>query len=160
MKPFLLILVIFSAANICYADDCTYDQEAQIELLKSIVKSHPGGVLNAKEKIISCSTPSASASSVQYGGCEHLVFTITKNISHSKKLSETEVFVLAGALAREYWAPNDALALSNSITEKTLSKDIMEDSTYYNIPSEFYYSFFIEHNSQKGYVSIEWGRNF
>lgn len=160
MKSFLVILVILMSVNICYADDCTYDQTAQIELLESIVQSHPGGVLNTETKIINWTSPSASASSVQYGGCEHLVFTITKNLTPSKILSKIEVFELAVVLAREYWAPDDALALSSSISEKTLSHEIMDDSNYYHIPSEFYYSFFIEHNPTKGYVSIEWARNF
>lgn len=146
------------SANTCYAEDCTYDQAAQIVLLESIVKSHSGGVLNKDERIINWSSPLASASSVEYGGCHHLSFTITKNILPSKMLSEVEVFELAAALAKEYWAPDDALAFSNF--EKAPPQDVMDDSIYYHIPSEFYDQFFIEHNTVKGYVSIRWVRSF
>lgn len=160
MKSLLLIFVILISANICYADDCMYDQEAQVELLESIAKSHPGGVIDLRERTITWSSSLARANSIQYGGCEHLVFIITKNIPKSKKLGEAEIFSLANELAKEYWESDDANALSNSIKDKTITRRSMYGSSYFDIPTEYYYSFYTEYNPLKGYVSIMWARNF
>jgi hypothetical protein len=160
MKSLLLIFVILISANLCYADDCVYDQDAQIELLKSIAKSHPDGVIDLREKAITWSSPLTSASSIQYGGCEHLGYSVTKNISTSKSYSESEIFTLAITLANEYWSPSDAAALNAAIAEKSFTKAVLNNSTFIHIPREYYSEFYIEQNFTAGYVTIVWVRNF
>jgi len=63
-----------------------YDQAAQIEFLKSILKSLPGGVLNLKTHTINWTSPTASANSIQYGGCEHLGFSLQKIYQNQKNI--------------------------------------------------------------------------
>ena len=156
MRQFILFLVIFISSNICHADDCMYDQAAQIEFLKSILKSLPGGVLNLKTHTINWTSPTASANSIQYGGCEHLGFSITKNIPKSKKYTEAEVFSLVESLAKEYWSQSDSKALSVAIAERSFSLMTVENSTFFHIPREYYSEFHIEQNFTAGFVAVRW----
>ena len=137
-----------------------YDQEAQNELIESIAKSHPGGVIDLSTRTITWSSPSASASSIQYGGCEHLGFSITKNIQKSKNYTEAEVFSLAESLAKEYWSQSDSKAFSVAIAEKSFLLMKLESSTFFHIPREYYSEFYIEQNFLAGYVTISWVRNY
>lgn len=160
MKSLLLIFVILISATLCYADDCMYDQDAQIEFLRSITRTHPGGVIDLKEKAITWNSLLASASSIQYGGCEHLGYSVTKNILSSKSYSESEIFALAISLANEYWSPSDAAALNAAVAEKSFTKAVLDNSTFFHIPREYYSEFYIEQNFTAGYVTIVWVRNF
>ncbi len=151
--------VIFSV-SMCYAEDCTYDQSAQIMQLQTIAKQHPGGVIDKESNTIHWGSTANSASSVTYGGCDHLGFTVTKNITPSKKLSEPEVLALAIVLAKEYWELSEAKALVTSVSAKAFTREIIDGSVYFNIPNEYYFEFYIEHNPLEGHVSIVWARNF
>ena len=156
MKTFLLFIVILITQNNCHADICTFDQANQIERLKSIVKTHPGGVLNKKTHTIIWKSPLANATSIQYEGCELLSFTINKKLAPSKILSEAEVLSLAAALASEYWDDIRSEPFISGIAERKFSISTIDDSTFYNIPREYYDSFFIEKNLSKGYITIKW----
>jgi hypothetical protein len=148
------------AASVCFADDCTYDQSAQLELLQSIAKRHPGGILDIDAKTLTWSTASSTATSVTYGGCDHLGFKVTKNVSLTKTLTEDEVLDLASTLADVFWEPLEAQALSSAISAKAFNRETVATGIYYQIHNTYYYEFFIEHNQTEGYVAIGWARNF
>jgi hypothetical protein len=137
-----------------------YDWANQTKVLKAIIKSHPGGVLDKKTNTITWRSSSASATSVQYGGCQHLGFSVTKNISKSKHYSEPEIFSLAISLANEYWRPADAVALTTSISDRTFTNSAVGNSTFFLIPREDYDEFYIEQNFEDGYVTIFWSFSF
>lgn len=160
MKYFIIFFAIMIHNGTSYAEDCTYDQSSQISLLQSIAKSHPGGELDKQSKSIVWNSDLNSASSITYGGCHHLSFSVTKNVSVHNPLRNEELFLLASTLAREYWDKSDANSLSKGIKDKTYTREITAGSMYYNIPHEYYFEFYIEHNPLKAYVTIFWARNF
>lgn len=144
----------------CAADDCTYDQVDQLEQLQTIAKSHPGGVLDKASNTIRWNSPSNTASSITYGGCDHLGFTVRKNIASARKLTEPDVLALATSLAKEYWAPSETNVFVAAIAAKSFSRESTEATTYFHVINEYYVEFYIEHNPLEGYVAIAWTRNF
>jgi hypothetical protein len=141
---------------------CTYDQANQLNKLKRIAAAKANSRLIPAQRQVSWTEKDQTHWTISYGGCAHIGFSVTASRKRAVPMKQDAVLQQAARMAKAFWDPPDADALSAAIAAGKFEKRIAQGSTLYVIPREDYDAFEIEHGFAKGRerISIRWLRSF
>lgn len=93
----------------CLAEDCTFNQDHQIEVLRDAAKLHGGGEVRDNDHQVIWKPGEGSTDTFSYGGCADLGGSVSRSTPRSQARSRDETLTLARALVLRY-APEMTVA--------------------------------------------------
>lgn len=172
MRKFIncLIFLLFGSMNAASSadeiadQDCSFNQEHQVQVLRAMANRFPGGQLDIKNRTIQWKQSATDGTQLNFGGCFHLASGVTQTIRLSQARTQAQVFALAKFLAKRYWdnqlvsagAAFDALVAALNAGKYAVSYE--EGKTIYAISDETYDELTVSHSYQNGIdtVMIVW----
>lgn len=148
--------------------DCSFDQQNQMAVLKTIAQSNPGAKLNLKRHKVSWGDTDSEMTIFTFGGCEDLGSTVSRTNPMKSPRTREQVFSLARELAMRFWSNKEVGAgsatdaLLAGLSAKRFQVDKMNDSTMYSVSNEAYVELYVAHAYADGIdtVTIVWQGNF
>lgn len=141
---------------------CTYDQDAQIQVLADLAKRVPGARMDARQKQLSWTGP-AGDTRYSYGGCHDLGTRLTRTTAMATARTEAQVFELAKTLSADYLSANAnsagaVAALLGALTESRYTRHTEGDTTTYRVDHPEYIELSLTHRYAEGVdrVEIHW----
>ena len=97
-RPVVLLMLILPNA-LWAADDCTFDQDHQREVLSQVAKMNPGAKADPESRQVTWSRSDEGTTTFAYGGCAHLDSIVSRSTPLAAARTQEEIFALARELA-------------------------------------------------------------
>jgi hypothetical protein len=164
MKYFAACFLVFFSGFTFASEDCSFNQDYQVEVVRNLSARYPGGSLDETAHRITWTMKGGGSVVFEFGGCAHLGSVITRSDPLAKKRTSKQVLGIARHLARKYWHW-DMLAVQTMVTNLERSSfitEIIDDKTFYRIKDPTYTEFYIEHEYIDGTdrVTVAWMGNY
>jgi hypothetical protein len=162
--PFLCCAPLVSGA----ADDCTFDQAHQANVISSIAARFPGGTANVTDRAVTWTSTSEGTTIFSYGGCADLGSMISRSTPLAAARTQDQVFALARELATRFWS-NDIVSarlatktLLAGLDESNYTEERIDGKRLYSVADPNYVQLYVEHEYKDGTdrVVIAWQGNF
>ena len=168
MKFLTVALLLCMALAAAAADECTFDQDHQVNVITSIAARFPGGSVNTGERQVTWESPAEGTTLFSYGGCYDLGSMITRSTQLAAPRTEDQIFELARELSVRFWSNeivSERRAAEALLAGLRASKYTTEESNgkmFYSISDPGYVELCIEHEYRDGidHVVIAWQGNF
>ncbi|MES2297727.1 MAG: hypothetical protein V4582_11835 [Pseudomonadota bacterium] len=163
---FILLAVLGPAAGA--AEECSFNQEPQVEVLKKVAARYPGGKVVLASRQVSWNEGKGKTTTFGYGGCYDFGSVISQSEKAAAPRSEAQVFALAKALAQRFWNkdiygnPMALETLTKNLDDKHFTARPSHGSTVYRIEEPLFAELSVAHTFARGYdrVVLTWQGNF
>jgi len=103
MKRAAAILILTWYAQCLPAQECTFDQEHQAQVIQSVLQAFPGGS-RSNEDVLTWERPGSARETFSYGGCFDLGSVISNSVTVEVPRSRDSVMQTVIALAEKFWS--------------------------------------------------------
>lgn len=152
-------MLVLALGNASFAEDCTYDQDIQLEKLNELAKQNRVGVDLVQRAVVWTEADGARIK-VSYGGCDHLGFVVHKTFAAGGQWSEADATNTAVLLATRFWDSAERDLLQAGVQTTSAAREQDDSVVVIQIPAEHYSEFYVELDSSARTVEIAWQRNF
>ena len=159
MSKFSFVLMLMFTASETAAEECIYDQDAQIQKLHEIGHQQKAA-LNLSERTLTWTEPDGRQLTIAYGGCDHLGFTVRMTLPDSAFKNEADAMQVAKSLAQRFWDKAEYEQLNIGLAAGNGKREQMGETVSIQLPAEHYSEFYIEYAIPARFVEIAWVRNF
>jgi hypothetical protein len=141
-------------------DSCTYDQDAQREILKAMAAPLPSVVWTTGRDGFGWSEGDR-AFTVSYGGCHHLGLSVSVEWPVDEMPTEDEIFRVGEQTAARFFSSTELALLRQAIGAREWTRKILPDGVDYalHVPD---HAFYVQTQRSGGAlkVTVAWSRTF
>ena len=119
MRKVSVALVLIFSPMVWAADDCTFDQAHQRQILSVVAKWEPGASINLDGREVTWTKAGKETTVFGYGGCDDLGSTVIRTTYMAAPRTREQVFALAKELAERFW--NNKQVSAHLATEALVS---------------------------------------
>lgn len=159
MSKVLFVLMVLFAVSDVSAEECTYDQDVQIQKLHAIGHQQKAA-LNTSERKLTWAEPDGSRLAIYYGGCDHLGFTVRMTLPDTAVMNDADAMRIAASLAQRFWDKAEYELLNTGLASGNGKREQMGETIFIQFPAEHYFEFYVEYSIPARLVEIAWVRNF
>ena len=164
MRYFAACFLIFFAGYTFASEDCSFDQDHQVEVVRNLSARYPGGTLDVPAHQVTWPLIGGGSVIFEFGGCAHLGSVITRSDPLAKKRTRKQVLSIARNLARKYWHWDNLVVqtMVTNLDRSSFTTETVEGKTIYRIHDPTYAEFYIEHEYKDGTdrISVAWMGNY
>ena len=155
MRRATAILILTWYAQCLPAQECTFDQEHQAQVIQNVFQAFPGAS-RSTEDVLTWELSDSARETFSYGGCFDFGSVISNSTNVEIPRSRESVMQIAMVLAEKFWgrefigSSSATVALASAVARDEFKFEPVDGGEIYHVPDPMYVQFYIEHRFQHG----------